>query len=159
MLAVVSHQSALDHQPRQPSPLSPRHHFKVLAHSPDSSPMSSFPPDQQHQPQRHTSPQTPHAHRPAHKPNPLFQRSRDASERRRGLFLKKVREDGEERRWRARGGEDEVMRSIFLAERRRWEAMQATCATGVPPDDEDVEMAMEGQLDSHAGESTASSFL
>src|ERR1700728_3943377 len=40
--------------------------------------------------------------------NPLIHNRGDGRETRRKLFLKKVREDSEDKRWDARGGEDEV---------------------------------------------------
>ena len=42
------------------------------------------------------------------KQNPLIHNRGDGRETRRGLFLKKVQAKSEERRWAARGGEDEV---------------------------------------------------
>jgi hypothetical protein len=42
------------------------------------------------------------------KENPLIHNHGDGRETRRTLFLRKVREESEERRWDARGGEDEV---------------------------------------------------
>ncbi|KAE9377726.1 hypothetical protein N431DRAFT_434869 [Stipitochalara longipes BDJ] len=68
------------------------------------------------------------------KANPLMNRNADEGrEARRKLFLKKVREGSEEKRWRDRNsgmseGEDEVLRAIWVAEERRreeerrWEA-------------------------------------
>ena len=68
------------------------------------------------------------------KANPLMSRNADEGrEARRKLFLKKVREGSEEKRWRDRNsgmsdGEDEVLRAIWVAEERRreeerrWEA-------------------------------------
>ncbi len=41
--------------------------------------------------------------------NPLMHNRGDGRETRRKLFLKKVREDSEDKRWDARGGEDEVI--------------------------------------------------
>jgi len=35
------------------------------------------------------------------------------------LFLKRVREDGQEKRWKDRGGDDELLRTIWVAEERR----------------------------------------
>jgi hypothetical protein len=40
--------------------------------------------------------------------NPLIHNRGDGRETRRKLFLKKVREDSEDKRWEARGGDDEV---------------------------------------------------
>jgi hypothetical protein len=40
--------------------------------------------------------------------NPLIHNRGDGRETRRKLFLKKVKENSEDKRWDARGGEDEV---------------------------------------------------
>ena len=45
----------------------------------------------------------------------------DGRETRRKLFLKRVREDQEDKRWKARGGDDEMMRTVWIAEQRRRE--------------------------------------
>ncbi|KAG0652119.1 hypothetical protein D0Z07_0986 [Hyphodiscus hymeniophilus] len=55
----------------------------------------------------------------------------DGRETRRKLFLKKVREDSEEKRWKARGGDDEMMRSIWISEQRRREEKQRREAIGL----------------------------
>ncbi|KAL3424444.1 hypothetical protein PVAG01_03725 [Phlyctema vagabunda] len=55
------------------------------------------------------------------KTNPLLHNRGDGRETRRKLFLRKVREDSEDKRWRARGGDDEMMRTIWIAEQRRME--------------------------------------
>ncbi|KAI9729907.1 MAG: hypothetical protein M1818_008347 [Claussenomyces sp. TS43310] len=75
------------------------------------------------------------------KKNPLIHRSDDARETRRSLFLRKVREDSEDKRWQARGGDDEMMRTIWVAEQRRRAERQALEAQNVPADyEEDVEL-------------------
>lgn len=40
------------------------------------------------------------------------------------MFLKRVREDSDDKRWKARGGDDEMMRNIWLAEQKRREERQ-----------------------------------
>ncbi len=45
----------------------------------------------------------------------------EGRETRRKLFLKKVREGAEEKRWKDRGGDEEIMRCIWVAEERRRE--------------------------------------
>ncbi|MCJ1410899.1 hypothetical protein MMC19_004986 [Ptychographa xylographoides] len=61
------------------------------------------------------------------------------SAKRRELFLKKVRQNGEDRRWEVRG--DQIMRTDFLSRQRGWELEQARraaeLATG--PEDEAME--------------------
>jgi hypothetical protein len=42
-----------------------------------------------------------------------------------------VREDSEDKRWKARGGDDEMMRSIWIAEQRRREERQRREAMGL----------------------------
>jgi hypothetical protein len=46
------------------------------------------------------------------KSNPLVHNREDGREARRKLFLKKVREGSEDKRWDARGGGDEVSNSL-----------------------------------------------
>ncbi|KAF4615622.1 hypothetical protein G7Y89_g15285 [Cudoniella acicularis] len=58
------------------------------------------------------------AKRPS-KPNPLFHRGDgDGRETRRKLFLKRVREGSEDKRWRDRGGDEEIMRVLWVGEER-----------------------------------------
>ncbi|KAI9642798.1 hypothetical protein NHQ30_008531 [Ciborinia camelliae] len=64
------------------------------------------------------------------KTNPLLHGQGDGRETRRKLFLRKVREDSEEKRWKARGGDDEMMRTIWIAEQRRRAERQARDAQG-----------------------------
>jgi hypothetical protein len=45
--------------------------------------------------------------------NPLIHNRDDGRETRRKLFLKRVREDSEDKRWNARGGEDEVCSTFY----------------------------------------------
>ncbi|RDW60865.1 hypothetical protein BP6252_12248 [Coleophoma cylindrospora] len=59
------------------------------------------------------------------KSNPLIHNRGDGRETRRKLFLKKVREDSEDQRWKARGGDDEMMRTIWIAEQRRMQERRA----------------------------------
>ena len=66
------------------------------------------------------------------KANPLIHNHGDSRETRRKLFLKKVREDSEDRRWAARGGDDEMMRTIWIAEQRRRAEQHARDAMLVP---------------------------
>ncbi|KAI9843268.1 MAG: hypothetical protein M1838_002707 [Thelocarpon superellum] len=82
--------------------------------------------------------------------NPLLQRTKDTREQRRNLFLKKIRDSGEERRWQARGP-DEVMRTVFLAERKRWEEMQARLAAHVVETELDDETNMQMTADDVRG--------
>lgn len=64
------------------------------------------------------------------KTNPLLHGQGDGRETRRKLFLRKIREDSEEKRWKARGGDDEMMRTIWIAEQRRRAERQARDAQG-----------------------------
>lgn len=45
--------------------------------------------------------------------------------------MKRVREDSEDKRWTARGGDDEMMRAIWIAEQRRREEKQKREAMGM----------------------------
>ena len=51
--------------------------------------------------------------------NPLIHARNDGRETRRKLFLKKVREGSEDKRWTNRGGEEEMMRAIWVQEERK----------------------------------------
>jgi hypothetical protein len=81
----------------------------------------------------------------ATKANPLIHgrtssAGEDGRETRRKLFLKKVREDSQDKRWKDRGGDDEMMRSIWIAEQRRMEEKQRREAMGlILPAEEDIE--------------------
>jgi hypothetical protein len=113
-LPVLAHnfRSTTYYAPQVPSPLS-------------SSPLQSSPPfprdgNAPQQPRLPMSSPTPNKARkdnPYSKrvtfSNPLIHNRNDGRETRRNLFLKKVREDSQDRRWDARGGDDEV-RSIIL---------------------------------------------
>lgn len=61
----------------------------------------------------------------------------DGRETRRKLFLKRVREDSEDKRWKARGGDDELMRVLWVAEQRRREERKAREAQYTPDVEED----------------------
>jgi len=84
----------------------------------------------------------PFSKRPVKK-NPLIHKSDgdDGRETRRKLFLKKVREGSEDRRWEARGGDDEMMRSIWISEQRRREERRAREADLFPSsqDEDDID--------------------
>ncbi|KAI5820483.1 hypothetical protein BZA77DRAFT_239516 [Pyronema omphalodes] len=56
------------------------------------------------------------------KPIPTKTSSEEQRNARRNLFLKKVQRGREEQAWKQRGGEDEIMRMIFVAEHKRREA-------------------------------------
>ncbi|KAL9120519.1 MAG: hypothetical protein Q9187_002925 [Circinaria calcarea] len=66
-------------------------------------------------------------------------------DRRRDLFLKKVKQAGDDTRWGARG--DQVLRSDFIARQRRWEEEKARSASEVPSAPEDEEMDVENASD------------
>ncbi|KAI9829187.1 MAG: hypothetical protein M1826_005782 [Phylliscum demangeonii] len=140
--------------PRRSSPLAPRHardrigaaiHSTAQHAAPacallPSSPMATNVPrddDHYHDASRapHAMPSTPspppRLNHPPYRPLPAqlaHSNSSDASrDRRRHIFLKRVQRDRHEARWQARGGDDEIqmLRTIVLAERRRWEESQA----------------------------------
>jgi hypothetical protein len=73
----------------------------------------------------------------------------DGRETRRKLFLKKVREEGEEKRWRERsvnGGpgeeEIEIMRCIWVAEERRREERRKSEAMGLDLIGDEYELSL-----------------
>jgi hypothetical protein len=81
----------------------------------------------------------------------------DGRETRRKLFLKRVREGGEEKRWRDRGGDEEIMRCLWVAEKRRRDEMTQREAMGIKePSEEDeqermVNLGMSDSLQEYAG--------
>jgi len=82
------------------------------------------------------------------KPNPLLtNKSTEAkAETRRKLFLKKVKEGAEEKRWQARGGDEEVMRVLWASEekeRRMRERILAESSGGGIEEDADVEVEVD----------------
>ncbi|KAF8541386.1 hypothetical protein BDD12DRAFT_829765 [Trichophaea hybrida] len=66
------------------------------------------------------------------KPIPIGRSGEDVRTARRNLFLKKVQNGREDKAWKARGGEDEIMRMIFVAEHKRWEASLEKAASRIP---------------------------
>lgn len=80
------------------------------------------------------------------KPNPLFHGRKDGEdgrETRRKLFLKKVREGAEEKRWRDRGGDEEIMRVLWFGEereRRRREEVAMQMADQPIPEEEELNL-------------------
>ncbi|KAI5776191.1 hypothetical protein EDC01DRAFT_488681 [Geopyxis carbonaria] len=66
------------------------------------------------------------------KPNLLSQTQCDERTTRRELFLKKVHTGREDKFLKSRGGEDEMMRMIFIAEYKRWEASLEKAASNIP---------------------------
>ena len=45
--------------------------------------------------------------------------------------MKRVKEDSEDKRWKARGGDDEMMRAIWISEQKRREERQRREARGL----------------------------
>jgi hypothetical protein len=71
----------------------------------------------------------------------------EGREARRKLFLKRVKEGSEEKRWRGRHsgfceGEDEILRSIWVAEERRREEARRREAMGILAGVEEEEEAV-----------------
>ena len=62
------------------------------------------------------------------------------------MFLKKVREDSEDKRWKKRGGDDEMMRAIWIAEQRRREERQRREAMGLEARVEEEEFLSLGRF-------------
>ncbi|TKA65502.1 hypothetical protein B0A49_05716 [Cryomyces minteri] len=71
--------------------------------------------------------------------NPALQSRDVVKERRRDLFLKKVQQGRDNRKWEARG--DQMMRLDFMSRQKRWEAEQARHAPLLsdPPEDDDMD--------------------
>lgn len=62
----------------------------------------------------------------------------DGRETRRNLFLKRVRKDSEDKRWEERGGEDEIMRVVWLGEEKRRRDRIAQEAEGLKMQEDDA---------------------
>ncbi|KAE8452987.1 hypothetical protein EG329_012174 [Mollisiaceae sp. DMI_Dod_QoI] len=80
------------------------------------------------------------------KVNPLIHGRGNADEgreTRRKLFLKNVREASEEKRWRDRGGDDEIMRCIWVAEQRRLDERRRKEVMGFEADVEEEEPSID----------------
>ncbi|QDS76423.1 hypothetical protein FKW77_004213 [Venturia effusa] len=60
------------------------------------------------------------------KPNPLMRKGGDQRERRRDLFMKKVQMGREDKRWEGRS--EQILRSDYILEQRRWENERARSA-------------------------------
>ena len=68
-------------------------------------------------------------------------------EKRRDMFLKKVKRDSDEQRWRARGGDEHIYRKVYVLERMRWKEYQERTARFLQPSvDEELELWMDGKL-------------
>jgi len=83
--------------------------------------------------------------RRAYKPIPS-----PTAESRRSLFLKKVQNAREEKAWQARGGQDEIMRMIFVAEQKRWRASLEMAARMIPTIREEEEDEIREAANGHA---------
>ncbi|KUJ12138.1 uncharacterized protein LY89DRAFT_786273 [Mollisia scopiformis] len=80
------------------------------------------------------------------KVNPLIHGRASADEgreTRRKLFLKNVREASEEKRWKNRGGDEEIMRCIWVAEQRRLEERMRKEVMGIEADVEEEELSID----------------
>ncbi|KAK6509939.1 hypothetical protein TWF481_004659 [Arthrobotrys musiformis] len=101
-----------------------------------------------------------HQTRRVFRPNPLLQRPEDAREKRRNIILEKLQTQRENRAMQARGGEDEMLRLIYLSEKNRWESGQERVALAMsswkPPagdyeGDDEVIHTMNTSSASHQG--------
>jgi len=83
----------------------------------------------------------------------------EGRETRRKLFLKRVREGSEEKRWAGRGGDEEIMRCLWVAEERRRVERQRREAMGieVPMEEEDDQEAQMASMDEIMAEEVAMS--
>lgn len=59
--------------------------------------------------------------------------------------MKKFREDAEDKRWKARGGDDEMMRAIWISEQKRREDRQRREAMGLDATIEEEDILSLGQ--------------
>ena len=81
----------------------------------------------------------------------------EGRETRRKLFLKRVREGSEEKRWAGRGGDEEIMRCLWVAEERRRVERQRREAMGieVPMEEEEDQEAQMASMDEIMAEEVA----
>ncbi|KIW05410.1 uncharacterized protein PV09_03923 [Verruconis gallopava] len=134
--------SAHQYLPSRPSPLSPRNAnacprpqfwgVRMTAMSSDTRSNTSASSSEN---------ETPFSKRDV-KPNPLLKKARqtpdEARERRRDMFMKKVERGREEKQWKGRS--DQILRSDYIARRRRWEEERNREALRFFPDYEDEEL-------------------
>ncbi|KFY05115.1 hypothetical protein O988_00246 [Pseudogymnoascus sp. VKM F-3808] len=130
----------MHYAPVTPSPLSSSP-LRASPNRDDIFSMSSLTPPQTNQTQRcsesaYSARQT--------KKNPLIHRNDNDNgrETRRKLFLRRVRQDSEDKRWEKRGGDDEIMRTIWIAEQKRREEKRARDAqawAGIEEEEEDLD--------------------
>ncbi|PBP21738.1 hypothetical protein BUE80_DR007574 [Diplocarpon rosae] len=95
------------------------------------------------------------------KSNPLMSgrgNGDEGRETRRKLFLKRVREGSEEKKWKDRGGDEEIMRCLWIAEERRRGERRQREAMGIEgPPEEDEEPERSKDLDELMAEEVAMS--
>ncbi|KAK2625067.1 hypothetical protein QTJ16_005436 [Diplocarpon rosae] len=95
------------------------------------------------------------------KPNPLMigrANGDEGRETRRKLFLKRVRDGSEEKKWKDRGGDEEIMRCLWVAEERRRGERRQREAMGIEgPPEEDEELEQTRDLDELMAEEVATS--
>ncbi|GAB7348141.1 hypothetical protein MBLNU459_g6157t1 [Dothideomycetes sp. NU459] len=137
MLATSSFACPTPHNflPVIPSPLSPRR-ASHARHQPRL--FSGFMTSQLSSDTRH-SPQTPFSSRPI-KPVPTAQKPDALRERRRDIFLKKIKQTRDDSRWEART--EDMARLDYVNQKRRWEAEQARLAPPTysdPPEEAEVD--------------------
>lgn len=72
--------------------------------------------------------------------NPLLQRKpNEEQDRRRQIYLNKVRQTSDDKKWEARS--EQILRADFLSRQKQWEVEQARSAPEAPQAPEDEEMA------------------
>jgi hypothetical protein len=82
------------------------------------------------------------------KPNPLLhnpQSTLEKAETRRKLFLKKVKEGAEEKRWQSRGGDEEVMRVLWASEEKE-RRMRERILADMSKVEEEVELDLDEEM-------------
>ncbi|KFY43520.1 hypothetical protein V494_01958 [Pseudogymnoascus sp. VKM F-4513 (FW-928)] len=126
-----SHYAPVTSSPLSSSPL------RASPHRDDIFSMASLTPPQTNQTER--SNESAYSSRQTKK-NPLIHRNDNDNgrETRRKLFLRRVRQDSEDKRWEKRGGDDEMMRTIWIAEQKRREekrAREAQAWAGIEEED------------------------
>ncbi|MCJ1261746.1 hypothetical protein MMC22_001614 [Lobaria immixta] len=130
MLSLNISSYAVDYTTRRPSPLSSST-FNACAPFPDQM-KDPFKP----------TPRLSHSRNRGQAIPPL--RNMDVErDRRRKDFLRKVRQAGDDQKWRSRG--DQILREDYVSRRKQWEEQQAKSAPEMlmVPEDDDVEFSQE----------------
>ncbi|KAI9787463.1 MAG: hypothetical protein M1835_002662 [Candelina submexicana] len=152
MLAACPRSSLFDYTPQRSSPFLMRDAHVYPHLSPYNKSKSAFPASEA---------LTPFSQRPI-RSNPLMAQNKekgDRQTRQRDLFLKRVRQDGEERKWQSRS--EELLRLDFVSMEKRWRADLARTAPDFTdePDEETNDTMTSSESEYSKAHSSALQFL